>query len=87
MYCIENRHRLFVILTDTMTDDVQNWVLSLYEKGYFGCIDACASTVEGLLLPVKEGAIPKKVNIQNAVLDYLQQPVSRSDSPGMGCFL
>ena len=50
-HCINHRHNVFVILTDTMTPSIASWVERLYSQGYFGTIDV-RSRREPLLLPV-----------------------------------
>ena len=64
-HCIDHRHKVFVILTDTMTPSIASWIESLYSQGYFGAIEV-RSDRDPLLLPVLD-ASPEPKNILSEV--------------------
>ena len=78
-YCINHRHKVFVILTDTMTPSIASWVDSLYSQGYFGTIDA-RSKRKPLLLSVLDSN-PKPKNILSEVKQSLDNSLTVSNSP------
>ena len=78
-YCINHRHKVFVILTDTMTPSIASWVDSLYSQGYFGTIDA-RSKRKPLLLPVLDSN-PKPKNILSEVKQSLDNSLTVSNRP------
>ena len=78
-HCINHRHNVFVILTDTMTPSIASWVERLYSQGYFGTIDV-RSRREPLLLPALD-VNPEPKNILSEVKQSLDNSVTVSNSP------
>ncbi len=78
-YCINHRHKVFVILTDTMTPSIASWVDSLYSQGYFGTIDARSKRKPLLLLVLDSN--PKPKNILSEVKQSLDNSLTVSNSP------
>ena len=78
-HCINHRHNVFVILTDTMTPSIASWVERLYSQGYFGTIDV-RSRRDPLLLPALD-VNPEPKNILSEVKQSLDNSVTVSNSP------
>jgi len=78
-HCIDHRHKVFVILTDTMTPSIASWIESLYSQGYFGAIEV-RSDRDPLLLPVLD-ASPEPKNILSEVKQSLDNSVTMSNKP------
>ncbi|MEC8063552.1 MAG: hypothetical protein VX112_01755 [Pseudomonadota bacterium] len=78
-HCINHRHNVFVILTDTMTPSIASWVERLYSQGYFGTMDV-RSRRDPLLLPALD-VNPEPKNILSEVKQSLDNSVTVSNSP------
>ncbi len=78
-HCIDHRHKVFVVLTDTMTPSIASWIESLYSQGYFGAIEV-RSDREPSLLPVRDASAEPK-NILLEVKQSLDSAATLSNRP------
>lgn len=72
-YCIDNRDRVFVVLSDTMTPEVLSWVMRLHYDGYFNCIVARKGQTAALLSVEDNKPKPAVKDVTAAVRSYLNE--------------
>lgn len=78
-HAISQRERIFVILTDSMTDELSKWVIDLLSQGYFSCIDARLKHSPAVLPIITDDACPVAKNPMDTIMSYLRtRPLERA---------
>ena len=75
-YCLDHKDSVFVLLTDTMTPAIVDWVQDLYHQGYFSVIDVRSIHDKPIVMMARD-VNPVPVDILSVVKEHLGQTAER----------